>query len=92
MFGGKLSSKNKKQVRFLDDLQTFTYSFPCHVCDFQTARKRSLEEHLLTSHQILVSFTHATARPRNRLEKISHIVEKNVDSAPKVFLFVLYRS
>ena len=86
MFGGKLSSKNKKQVRFLDDLQTFTYSFPCHVCDFQTARKRMLEEHLLTRHEIIVSFTHATARPRNRLEKISHIVEKNVDTAPKVLI------
>ena len=84
MFGGKLSSKNKKQVRFLNDLQTFTYSFPCHVCDFETARKRALEDHLLSCHQIIVSFTHPTARPRNRLEKISSIVEKNVDTAPKV--------
>ena len=76
--------KNKKQVRFLNDLQTFTYSFPCDVCDFETARKRELEEHFLTRHEIIVSFTHSTGRPRNRLAKISHIVEENVDTAPKV--------
>lgn len=56
------------------------------MCDFETARKRELEEHLLTRHEIIVSFTHSTGRPRNRLAKISHIVEENVDTVPKMLM------
>ena len=70
----------KKQVRFVEDLETFTYSFPCHVCDFETARKTELENHLLRRHQITMSFTHASAKRRRLLT----MVETNVNTLPKV--------
>ena len=67
-------------MRFVEDLETFTYSFPCHVCDFETARKTELENHLLRRHEITMSFTHASAKRRRLLT----MVETNVNTLPKV--------
>ena len=64
----------------MEDLETFTYSFPCHVCDFETARKTELENHLLRRHEITISFTHASAKRRRLLT----MVETNVNTLPKV--------
>ena len=75
-----LLDTGKKQVRFVEDLETFTYSFPCHVCDFEKARKTELENHLLRRHQITMSFTHASAKRRRLLT----MVETNVNTLPKV--------
>ena len=73
--------ERRKQVRFENDLQTFNYSFPCHVCDFETARKRELEQHLFSVHSIEVSFTHASSFRRKP--------DKRVDSIPQMLLIGL---
>ena len=52
----------KKSVRFHDISETFTYTFPCHVCHFETGRKKELEYHLLYEHSIRQSFTHSVRR------------------------------
>ena len=69
-----------KHVRFLADLQTFNYSFPCHVCDYETARKADLEDHLFYHHKIQVSFTHKQILRKNYMV---NKVEQNIDSVPK---------
>ena len=58
----------KKNVRFHDISETFTYTFPCHVCHFETGRKKELEYHLLYEHSIRQSFTHSLTR-KQRLEE-----------------------
>ena len=58
----------KKNVRFHDVSETFTYTFPCHVCQFETGRKKELEYHLLYEHAIRQSFTHSLRR-KERLEE-----------------------
>ena len=49
----------KKNVRFHETCETFNYSFPCHVCEYETSRKKELEFHLLYQHSIRQSFTHS---------------------------------
>ena len=58
----------KKNVRFHETSETFTYTFPCHVCQFETGRKKELEYHLLYEHSIRQSFTHSVRR-KERLEE-----------------------
>lgn len=56
-----LTSKEltKKNVRFHEICETFNYSFPCDVCEYETSRKKELEYHLLYQHSISQSFTHS---------------------------------
>ena len=65
-----LTSKEvtKKNVRFHEISETFNYSFPCHVCEYETGRKKELEYHLLYEHSIRQSFTH-TNNSRSLLEE-----------------------
>ena len=83
--GSRMSAKieaanTHKHVRFLADLQTFNYSFPCDVCEYETARKSELEDHLFYYHQIRVSFTHKQTVRKNYFV---NRVEQNIDSVPK---------
>ena len=59
----------KKNVRFHETSETFTYTFPCHVCQFETGRKKELEYHLLYEHSIRQSFTHSVTRKQRRVEQ-----------------------
>ena len=59
----------KKNVRFHDISETFTYTFPCHVCHFETGRKKELEYHLLYEHSIRQSFTHSVTRRQRLVEE-----------------------
>merc|ERR1712150_174986 len=56
-----LTSKEltKKNGRFHEICETFNYSFPCDVCEYETSRKKELEYHLLYQHSISQSFTHS---------------------------------
>ena len=78
---------NKKRVRFLEGLQRiYIYSFPCHVCDYETGRKRELEVHLMSSHQITASFTHPIPeRSRFRVAKRAASALE-VDSVSEVYM------
>ena len=58
---------NKKRVRFQLWVTKVTYSFPCDVCDYETARKGELERHLFSRHRIRVSFTHKLPESPNLL-------------------------
>ena len=59
----------KKNVRFQETSETFTYSFPCHVCQYETGRKKELEYHLLYEHSIRQSFTHSVTRRQRLVEE-----------------------
>ena len=59
----------KKNVRFHDISETFTYTFPCHVCQFETGRKKELEYHLLYEHSIRQSFTHSVSRKQRLVDE-----------------------
>ena len=80
----KMATKiaTRKQVRFTSDSETFNYSFPCHVCDFETARKKELEDHLLSHHSLHVSFTHSRAFKRQHLDD-------DLSAVPKMILIGL---
>lgn len=65
----KRKELTKKNVRFHEICETFNYSFPCHVCEYETSRKKELEYHLLYQHSIRQSFTHSNKYPSLRQEE-----------------------
>ena len=88
--------KPNKQVQFQNELQTYNYAFPCHVCDYETARKRELEDHLFNSHRIRMSFTHVRSGKNQLLMADEpfqkHLINSFIDSLKKLELILNFQN
>ena len=64
---GQGEREKKKKVRFDEFTRVLLYSLPCDHCVFETKSKKEFEDHMMGSHQIVVSFFHPPPkRMRNR--------------------------